>query len=93
MAKKEVLNYYDDSELEEAIETGEVEIRKNPKNKNRLQLKRTKIVKRKTIGRTGKMSLRGEQAEDTLYIITINTGKHINHREAKPHKQVCSHLV
>mgnify|MGYP003323977176 CR=1 FL=1 len=49
MAKKEVLNYYSDSELEEAIEAGEVEIRKNPKNKNRLQFKRTKTVKRKTV--------------------------------------------
>jgi hypothetical protein len=86
MAKKEVLNYYDDSELEEAIEAGEVEIRKNPKNKNRLQFKRTKTVKRKTVGRTGKMSVRGEQAEDTSY-------KHIKHREVKPHQQVCSLLV
>ena len=64
MAKKEVLNYYSDSELEEAIETGEVEVRKNPKNKNRLQFKRAKIVRKRTFGRTGKVSLRCEQAED-----------------------------
>lgn len=78
MAKKEVLNYYSDSELEEAIDTGEVEVRKNPKNKNRLQFKRTKIVRKKTVGRTGKVRLRGEQHEDSLYVITFNPGTTAN---------------
>ncbi len=78
MAKKEVLNYYSDSELEEAIETGEVEVRKNPKNKKRLQFKRTKLVKKKSVGRSGKVTIRGEQAEVNLYIITFKTRKIAN---------------
>ena len=92
MAKKEVLNYYSDSELEEAIETSEVEVRKNPKNKNRLQFKRTKIVRKKTAGRTGKVRLRGEQRGQLVcyYIQPRNNSKY---HEIKPHHHVCNHLV
>ena len=64
--EQKILNYYSDSELEEAIDCSEIEVCKHPKNKKRSQFKRIKIVMKNTVGRTVRVSLRGEQEEDRL---------------------------
>ena len=39
MTRKELLDVYDESEAEEMLESGAIDVRQNPKNANRLQFR------------------------------------------------------
>ena len=62
VSKKRILDDYDESEVEEMLECGSLEVPRNPDNKKRFQYKMVRIQETDTVTKTQAVGVRGSEA-------------------------------
>jgi hypothetical protein len=62
VSHKKIQEEYSDDELEEMLESGAIEVRKNPLNPRRLQYKKQTMVRQKEVGVKKSITLKGSKA-------------------------------